>query len=266
MPSSSRLRRLIVAATTTTILVIPVAAFAHAEITPAEADPSTSVTFTITSIVERPEANGINARMRTLVPRGFAVTACTLPATWSCTIDPETYAPDTLLVWEPLVAATPSDVNFSFTATTPAAAGTYLLRTLQEHFDGFTEPWAYEAEPYPAPRVTVGGDPTVVNGDGGPQDPACFGPDEQPTGYDSHDGAAGDEGCTIPASTDPEPAPTASPSSAPTASPAPAPSPTTDGQALPATGADGLVLFSTALVLTALGVLTLRREAPGARL
>lgn len=249
------------------LLAIPTTAFAHAEITPTAVDPGQEVQFTVTSVVERQAL--LNSRMRTIVPEGWEFVSCDLPLNWTCEVDSETYAPATLLDWQPIGTPLPGDINFAFTAVAPTDAdGTYLFRTLQEHADGYTEPWVYDTEPYPAPQVTVGGVADLVNGEGSAFDPACFGPDEQPEGYDAHDGSDGSAGCTIPAAGPDQP--DAGPEPAPTSEPAPEPAPSAEpsgsvgsgapaSQELPVTGPPAAVSLLGLATLAVAGTVGRRR-------
>lgn len=167
-------------------------ALGHATISPGEVKPGQTVALTVRSLVEREAL--VNEEMRIVVPRQWKALGCTAPRTWRCTLDRKTVAPHVVAVFTPVLPATPLDIDFTVTAQAPKTAGTYLVRTLQTHADGWVEPWVYDKEPYPAPRVQVGGSKTLVNGEGTREDPRCVGPTRQPKDYASHTGRGSDCG------------------------------------------------------------------------
>jgi len=169
-------------------------ALGHAEISPGRVQPGQRVTLTVESIVERPTGL-MNIEIKVLVPRQWKAFGCAGPLTWRCTLDKTTYKPHTVAVFTPVLTATPADIRFTLDVSAPKAVGTYSFRTLQKHNDGYTEPWVYDREPYPAPKVRVGDGDTLVNPEGSREDPKCFGPSKQPSGYDAHDGSWTDKGC-----------------------------------------------------------------------
>ncbi|HVE97868.1 MAG TPA: hypothetical protein VNA12_01670 [Mycobacteriales bacterium] len=170
-------------------------ALGHAEITPGQVEPGQRVTLTVESIVERPTGL-MNVEIRVIVPRQWKTHGCAGPVTWTCKLDTKSYKPHTHVVFTPVITANPADIRFTLDVEAPKRAlGSYLFRTLQKHNDGYTEPWVYDREPYPAPRVRVGASTDAVNPEGSREDPKCFGPAKQPSGYDSHDGSSTDKGC-----------------------------------------------------------------------
>ncbi|HVE63983.1 MAG TPA: hypothetical protein VNB94_09300 [Mycobacteriales bacterium] len=187
--------RALAAVATLLVLGTAQAALGHAYITPGRVNPGERVTLTIESVVER--AALINTEMQVVVPRQWKSISCAGPVTWSCRLDAKAYKPHTLVVFTPVLPATPLDIRFSITVEAPAkAVGFYLFRTLQKHADGWVEPWVYDKEPYPAPRVQVGAGTAVINPEGSREDPRCFGPKVRPKDYDSHDGTGYDKGCS----------------------------------------------------------------------
>ena len=193
----TRTRRSRLAALALTLATVATATSAagHAEITPGRVEPGQRVTLTVESIVERPTGL-MNVEIQVVVPRQWKAHGCAGPVTWTCRLDTTAFKPHTLAVFTPVLTATPADIRFTLDVQAPPrAVGSYLFRTLQKHNDGFTEPWVYDREPYPAPRVVVGSGDVVVNPEGSREDPRCFGPSKQPSGYDSHDGSHTDKGC-----------------------------------------------------------------------
>lgn len=196
MPRSRALRT---AAATLTVLVATAApALAHTSVSPgtmSSGDQDVELTFQAPG--ERVDGEGdvvFNESLRVLVPSPFAVDSCTGPQAgltgWTCEIDTAMHAPHTLVTYTVGELATAGDVQFRMVVDAPAdGPGTYLFRSMQTYADGFTAPWNYEAEPYPAPRIVVDGDETVVNGDGA-EGNACFGP-PQPASSAEHDGSDG---------------------------------------------------------------------------
>ena len=195
MMTSARLRAIAGAAVLAAVAT-STSALGHAEITPGKVEPGQRVTLTVESIVERPEGV-MNVEIKVIVPRQWKTHGCAGPVvTWTCTVDAKAFKPHTLVTFTPTIIATPADIRFTLDVEAPVkAVGSYLFRTLQKHNDGFTEPWVYDREPYPAPRVQVGASNEPVNAEGTREDPKCFGPAKQPGGYDSHDGSSTDKGC-----------------------------------------------------------------------
>lgn len=178
------------AAAAATLVLSATSAFGHATISPGTVAPGQQVTLTVQSIVEREAL--INERVQLVVPRQWTTVSCAGPVTWTCTIDRRAVAPHVLVTYAPALLASPADIDFSVTVKAPTRTpGSYLFRVLQTHADGWVEPWVYDKEPYPAPRVQVGTSTRAVNPEGSKEDPRCFGPARQPKDYASHDGTAG---------------------------------------------------------------------------
>lgn len=184
-------RRLVPAAAVAAALVLSAtSALGHATIDPGTVAPGQEVTLTVSSIVEREAL--INTKVQVVVPRQWTTLSCAGPLLWTCSIDRKAVAPHVLVTFVPGVLATPADIDFSVTVKAPTKAdGSYLFRVLQTHADGWVEPWVFDTEPYPAPRVQVGTSTKTVNPEGSKEDPRCVGPAKQPKDYGSHDGSAG---------------------------------------------------------------------------
>lgn len=188
--SRARLLRT-VAATLLVLLATAAPALAHTTVSPGEVEPDATVTL---SFRAPPERNAVNESLRVLVPVQFAASECAGPQTWTCEFDTETHAPHTVVTYTapealPVIGSPVAGVLFELTVTAPSAddAGVYLFRALQGYSDGFTAPWVFEGDSYPAPTVKVGADDTVRNGAGSANEP-CFGPAEPPAEGEEPDG------------------------------------------------------------------------------
>lgn len=254
-------------ATTAAILATPSAALAHASVTPNAVEPGSETEFSIRALVERPEANGLNGRFDIHVPAVFEVTGCS-HLHWDCSIDTETYGVlGTVVTWEPSATALPIDVQgFTFTAIAPEQPGLWMFRILQQHSDGWTDPWVYDEDPYVAPRVSVGGAEEVLNPEGSPLDPPCFGPTAKPDGSDDHDGSARDEGCVIPADLSAGQPVSAAPDGG-AEEPASAPAteiqaePAAQQETLPESGTNAALAALVAMLMIAVGHRMVQRES-----
>jgi hypothetical protein len=175
---------------TAALVATAAGASGHATVSPGTVAPGAQVELVVQSIVERDAL--INTKMQLVVPRQWQTVSCRAPLTWTCSVDRKAVAPHVLVTYAPVLQATPADIDFAVTVKAPAKAdGSYLFRALQTHADGWVEPWVYDKEPYPAPRVQVGSSTRTVNGEGTKEDPRCVGPAKQPKDYGSHDGSAG---------------------------------------------------------------------------
>ena len=244
--SRSRLLR-VVAATTVALLATAAPALAHTSVTPGQVDPDAEVTLAFRA---PPERQAVNQSLRVLIPEQFVPGECAAPTTWSCDVDAETHAPHTVVTWTAPDPNVLTSVTFEVTVTAPSAddSGVYLFRALQDYSDGFTAPWAFEGDDYPAPTVQVGDDETVRNGAGSPNEP-CFGPASPPVDGESQPeqepcpttASTADDTGTDDTTTDTSDD-TTSPGTDATSSAAPAPAAAVESQQLANTGGGAALL------------------------
>lgn len=113
-------------------LTVTGVAWAHTEVSPSEASPGSTETFTVSAPGEKSVPI---VKERVEVPKGFEVTDVSSPSGWKGGIQGES------LVWTGGEIAEDRVQEFTFTARTPDEPGEYAWRTFDTYKDGSVSKW-----------------------------------------------------------------------------------------------------------------------------
>ncbi len=136
--SDLRLFRTAALTLTVVMLVMPGAAWAHAEFT---SDSSVPPDSDQTLVLDVPEEKGPTVHNRKVVvevPGGFTVSGCNQKPEWSCATS--TSGTRALVTWTRTAGSDP-DTHFSFDVHTPGTRGDYPFEVNQSYTDGSTAHW-----------------------------------------------------------------------------------------------------------------------------
>jgi uncharacterized protein YcnI len=219
---------------------------AHVGILPAEAPPGTSQTFTVRVPTER-DVPTIRVRME--FPNGMTVSRFQPKPGWQREIERDASGRITAVVWSGGKIEPAEYEDFYFIARTPQETGKLAFKAYQSYEGGETVEWVNDAEPRPAPAMTIraAAPSTTTN-------PSIENPGQAPAAAGAAAGAAG-AAATARATT---PAGATAPAAAPVAGSFTAPAAAQNGGSdLPLFAA--LVAVALALLATAMAAVALSR-------
>ena len=125
---------------------------AHVGIQPAEAPPGTSQTFTVRVPTERDVPT---VRVRMEFPNGMTVSRFQPKPGWQREIERDTSGRITGVVWSGGKIEPAEYEDFFFIARTPQETGKLAFKAYQTYEGGETVEWVNDAEPRPAPAMTI---------------------------------------------------------------------------------------------------------------
>jgi uncharacterized protein YcnI len=211
---------------------------AHVGIQPAEAPPATSQTFTVRVPTER-DVPTIRVRME--FPNGMTVSRFQPKPGWQREIERDASGRITAVVWSGGKIEPAEYEDFFFIARTPQETGKLAFKAYQSYEGGETVEWVNDAEPRPAPAMTIrAAAPSTTTS------PSIENPGQAPAAAGA---AAGAAGATTPAGAT---APAAAPVSGSFTAPAAAQNGGSDLPLFAALVAVALALLATAMAAVAL--------------
>ena len=214
---------------------------AHVGIQPAEAPPATSQTFTVRVPTERDVPT---IRMRMEFPNGMIVSRFQPKPGWQRELERDASGRITAVVWSGGKIEPAEYEDFFFIARTPQETGKLAFKAYQSYEGGETVEWVNDAEPRPAPAMTIraAAPSTTTN-------PSIENPGQAPAAAGAAAGAASAARATTPAGAT---APAAAPVSGSFEAPAGAQNGGSDLPLFAALVAVALALLATAMAAVAL--------------